>query len=378
MVSLVRSSEDRWLLELALLRERLTFLVAPDIERNEKALVHTGPFALSHLERDVPASFRDALAEIALSLRASDPRSIEELCELIERSGVRASIRRRIPKGSRVPFWPVSIRSGSSSRSELWPFDAELAALRIGRRRLVRREGLDEAQMRHERTYLEGHDLHVRWVGAPHGTLLASPDPSVLAEAAEREAANVSAGAEWQQAARWNGDALGYPSCCVEAFVRIRRRDELMLFAERLPPIVHEPALPHSQWLDGALALVSHAPCDPSCDATLALAAEILAELERTREDFATRWLRLARRVHVIDLSGTCLALDVEGPLDGGLVREAHAITLDPVSSLPRVDRRPDLFGVRLSIDAHLLVGAGHAEFGAALVSDHRHEPPAC
>jgi hypothetical protein len=251
----------------------------------------------------------------------------------------------------------------------VWPFDAELAAFRLGLRALIRREGLDEREAEVEREYYRRAGLDVRWIGPPHRTLIAATNAAVLEEAAAREAANVSADASFADAARWFGEALGYPSCCVESFVRIRRRDEKLLLAEHLPPLGHATAPAATVWINGALALISHAPCALTCSASIALGKRILDELERAHPGFGAAWSTIAKRVHAIDRAGTVLALDMDGPLDGGRIVHALEIELPagPRSDLART--RDDLVGLVTTIRDHQWT-TDH--FIATLVADHR------
>ncbi len=343
---------ETWLIAVDADGERTTLLVARDPQRKERSFVHTGTFAISHLESRAAPFLREALA------RAS-PRDIEDLCAQIG-----GKVLRRLLPGQRVPHWPVSIRRGAPEGDRLWPFDAELVGLRLGLRRLIRREGLDEAEAAREASYFQQAGLTVRWLGPPHGTLVAAIELAVLAEAADREAANVAANESFTDAARWVGGALGYPSCCVESFVRIRRRDERLLLAEHLPFLEHAPGPPETLWLNGGLTVISHAPCSIACPATTALASRVLGELDRAHPGFAARWRALARRVHAIDRDGAVLALDLEGPLDGGRIR--GALELRPPAELVT---RDDLAGLTVAIHDHQWTSP---RFVATLVADHR------
>jgi hypothetical protein len=97
----------------------------------------------------------------------------------------------------------------------------------------------------------------------------------------------------------------------------------------------------------------------------------VLAELERAHPGFVDAWTPLARRVHAIDEGGACLALDVEGPLEDGVVLEARELGLPPegASSPIRVDRA-ELRGTRVRLlDAQLVLEGGRL---ATLFADHR------
>ena len=351
--------DESWVIAIDTGATRTTLLLEPDGADKRRAFVHAGGFVISHLEASATQSIRGALLAI------SGDVSVDQLCERLSTDERRVTVVRRIDGRQRVPHWPVALRRGAPERGRLWPFDAELAGIRLGTRRLVRREGLDAGEAERERAYFVQHGLAVRWLGPPHGTLVASLDPAVLDEAAAREAANV--GADFRDAARWVGDALGYPPCCVDRFVQIRRREERLLLAEHLPPLRHAPAPAHTLWVNGALALISHAPCALTCAASVWLATRLLAELDRETPGFAALWLDLAHRVHALDVNGVALAIDLEGPLDGGRIRSAVQIDVGASQS------RDDLVGTAVAIREHQWVGKG---LTASLVADHRGNRP--
>ena len=69
---------------------------------------------------------------------------------------------------------------------------------------------------------------------------------------------------------------------------------------------------PLNLWLNGALALISHAPCAPDCTATERLAGKILTALGRDHPGFEAIWLDHASRFHVLDVAGRSWALAVD------------------------------------------------------------------
>jgi len=107
------------------------------------------------------------------------------------------------------------------------------------------------------------------------------------------------------------GSALGYPECCVGAFARLRRSDDLLATAVRLPGTLVR-AEPLALWANPDLRLVSHLGCSHDCPATARLSETLLAELERRRPGTRDRWLRLARRVHVVTSGGRHAALELD------------------------------------------------------------------
>jgi hypothetical protein len=299
-------------------------------------------------------------------------------------SGATLHVKRRLDVEQRVPRWPLRMRSGAPdpSRGRLWPFDAETTSMHLGARRLVLREWLDEAAGEADARWLEENGLLVERVRDRRESgplaLFAARDAKTIAQAREVHRAACTPGAEWQDAARWMGDALGYPRCCVESFVRARMRDDVAMFADLLPPTDDPPSSPRAGWLVGATTPISHAPCSSSCAPTLALASSTLAAIDRRYPGFLRLWEQIARRVHAIDGRGRCFALEVSGALDGR-ARVAHAIELVPPSDDDRAMERvvvedATLRASAVSIDDHRLVARveGEERLCAGLFCDQR------
>jgi hypothetical protein len=197
----------------------------------------------------------------------------------------------------------------------------------------------------------------------------ARKDHLLARELTNAEAAIRTSGS--RDAAAWLGRELGYPACCVERFVALRAHDDLSLVSELLPPPGTAPASPLTQWLTQPLALVSYAPCSLDCDATVTLAAALLDALERRAPGFARAWESLARRVHVVDSEGRCLALDIDGALEpGGVIRHATELCVpsgpEPIGIARDV---APLVGTRVALASGVLVGEG---LHSVAIADHR------
>lgn len=365
---------------------RLLLRFRPD-DGKVKALAFAAGFGLAYLDASPPTSMRDRLGELAAAfVRAGEGRSGEDdAMRAVERAVVevfphaKTKVLRRVPVDQRVPRWPVSMRSGEPDpkRGRLWPFDAETTGMQIGTRKLMLREWLDEVDAQADARWLESHGLVVARLGdRPESgpvALLAAFDRATIDEArkAHRDASAPSD--RWQDAARRMGELLGYPRCCVEAFVRVRLRDDLSMFADLLPPIGSAPSSPLAGWLVGATTSISHAPCAADCAPTLALARSVLDALDRGSPGFCGIWERLARRVHAIDVDGRCFALDVDDD------RVVDAVELVPPARGDRsfddvVRPTPRLKGATLRVVEHRLVAdvEGEERWSASLVCDQR------
>jgi hypothetical protein len=66
----------------------------------------------------------------------------------------------------RLPRWSSRLRTGAPGAATLWPFDGELAALRLGRRALLKRECFSDAAAAADRAWLAAAGLTVSAVGA--------------------------------------------------------------------------------------------------------------------------------------------------------------------------------------------------------------------
>ncbi len=83
------------------------------------------------------------------------------------------------------------------------------------------------------------------------------------------------------------GIALGYPACCIEAFLPIRDRStaDIRFDALARTPAGQVPALLNN--VDEGRALVSHMPCRYDCSASLRYARALLTELARIEVEAA-------------------------------------------------------------------------------------------
>jgi len=291
----------------------------PDLDRSARALSRNAGYALSYLDVSLAMPIRDGLSQLARAFsNETDVLDEDAARQALERavhhafSNASLVVRRRLPHDQRVPRWPATMRSGAPDlgRGTLWPYDIETIGMKLGTRRLVLREFLDPHDADADEAWLARHGMAVRR-RQDQGpiALYASFDEKLLDEAMAMHRASCTPDDRFQDAARWMGDALGYPRCCVEAFARIRARDEATMLGDLLP----SKSRAEVGFLVGATTLIAHAPCSAECAPSFTLANAVLEELDRDHSGFRALWESLSRRMHVIDFEGRCFAMALEG-----------------------------------------------------------------
>jgi hypothetical protein len=358
--------------ELAVDDARLVLALERDPAASRRAWLRAAGHAIVHLGPLPPAL--DALARaIARALGGLPPLPTAALAERIRGAALdhAPTARVAIATSPALPVWSSRLRTGRPPLRDgrlagsLWPFDAELLGLLGGHRALVKRECFTDAAEADDRAWLAAAGVALTRVGPvePDGrrVLLGGLAPgAVTAELVDAELA-VRRGHD-AAAARTLGRALGYPACCVEAFVDADGHDDRALHARLAPGAPRPAASPLTVWLDQPLALVSHVPCDLDCAPTRTLAGALLLELDRATPGFAAAWGALAARVHVLDHRGRGLALAGTGDLARGLT-----IT-DAVAFVPAAD---DTLGP-IAIDVPDAIGRTITAADVVAAADHR------
>ncbi|HIA00642.1 MAG TPA: hypothetical protein EYN66_01800 [Myxococcales bacterium] len=353
-----------------------------DPEKKEQALAHGSEYALSYLDRTLAPAVRNILLTAADSFDgqnaavAGPQEAIESLRTLLPAEAT-LTVRCTLPVDQHLPRWPGTLRTGPVMPLEqgLWPYDPEAAAMLAGRRRLIKREWLTSEQQEKDAAWLAQHDLIVESADSVDSrgrfALFAAADDETLQNAHAAEAALCASDTERESAAAWLGEALGYPSCCVNTFQRLGRRDDLTLAMELLPTVDASPASPLTQWLHGPLALISHTPCSLECGDSMALAKAVLQELERERPGFSARWEQLTRRIQLVDVHGNSFALRATGELSASVVVEdAVRFSLPSADSFSEVmESVPEFAGRTFHNVQGALVSDG---FRAVVLADHR------
>jgi hypothetical protein len=317
--------------------ESIELTFTPDSDARTRALAHGGGWAFSYRGQTLGDGVRLAVLTIADRLRASSGALTRaELIELVCGASAGATLRTaHLKPAAPMPTWPQWVRIGRSDG--LFPNDLELIALRAGLRRLVKREGHVHDELERDVAWLTSQALFTGLARAPTGdpVLFAAAERAIVDEAMEHERSITTS-----ESVRWLGAALGYPACCVDAFLTRESRDDLTLTRMGTPPIGARALPPELLWVIGPLALFSHAPCTHSCAATHALAKRTLDELPRERNAL---WRPLAARVHGIDDTGVPWSFDVAGPISSGTVKHA-------VRWLPTQNEEPDLIGAAVEV----------------------------
>lgn len=372
-------------LELVRGSDRVTLRLFRDEEGVARAFARGGGYAVEHVERAVPAGCERALEALARALERGErepawaPRLLPRLRAAVDRADPAARLvaRRVLLDAQPVPAWPAGMRSGApSGAGALWPYDAELTALKLGVRRLVRREwgaAEDDARARDaERLSARGLRLDVHRREGGRVVVLAARDRAVLEQARAHEARVESDAPGWEDATRAMGEALGYPACCVETFVTARARGDAMLMAQMLPDVRHAPLPPETLWVNGALALVSHVPCTPRCEATAALAGRVRDALDAAHPGFAARWRELAARVHLLTPQGRALAVRAAGSLEEGRLAAHDLVEIALAGGRPEILRPLGARSLELVLDGLWLGAPDEPGVHATLFADHR------
>lgn len=349
---------------------RLVLALEVDPTSRRRAWLHAAGHAIVHVGPLLPR-FAALASAIVEAVRDALPMSTAALAERVRIAALAhtPAARVTITTSATLPRWSSRLRTGMPALRDgrlegaLWPFDPELCGLRTGQRAVIKRECFTDAAEADERAWLAAAGVELVRVGAiePDGrrALLGALDGRALTDELIDAELAVRRGRA-PAAARLLGRALGYPSCCVEAFVDADGHDDRSLLA-RLPPAAAPVAPALTVWLNQPLALVSHVPCSLTCAPTIALAAALLDELERAAPGFAAAWRALAARVHVLDHHGRGLALAGTGELADGLtITDAIAfVAADDDALGPVAVAAPDAIGRTITID-DVLAAADH------------------
>src|SRR5688572_24192383 len=153
----------------------MTLRLVRDPAGRERALVHVRGWALSHVERVVPHALGEVLAlalrELSTEGPGGEPPPVWKIAEPVAAALVRAGAQRgslarvselrRTPGGVPWPRWPTAFRSGRPPAGGVWPFDPELAGMRLGLRTLIKREARVPAETAGDAEWLSAAALQV-------------------------------------------------------------------------------------------------------------------------------------------------------------------------------------------------------------------------
>lgn len=296
---------NRVVIGASLLGRRVVFRLEPEHETNEPALARGLGYALTHLHVPRSDGERGVIAAVGRGwqrdddVRCTPEQARDELREVVSGAGagdVEPGV--VLPVLRRVEPW-AHAHGGVPELADTRP---EVVGLYAGLRSLLKWEADPESTQRLGEA-LEADGFHV--ADGPDGTLFAASRRDRLSQALDAEA-RLRVPDEEDVASRWFGEALGYPACCVSAYLDQTSRDDVSLALAALPLGVSRlpTAPPQTTWIHGGLSLVSHVPCSPWCTQTEQHAERLLDAYDARFEGFARRWREAAAAIHVVDEAG--------------------------------------------------------------------------
>lgn len=322
------------------------------LDREEgPAFARLGRWRLTHLESATPW-----LRDLRTTLAHADAHHEGEVDEALAAEWVTAALYatgarelavRWQAQEFRWPAWPEELRLGFPSAGALWPADFELLGLWLGTRRVAKRDALNPKATRDRIAWWRAQGLLVRVVD---GVVLGALDEATLTGAAEAQRALAS---DEDAASSFFGDALGYPPCCVRAYLALGARDDSAMADARLGA----SGPPENGFLIGPLALLSHTPCSPTCQPSARLARRLLEAMNARSPGFEARWRRVATGVWGLDASGAAWVF-------GGGTTVSRAFRLEG-GVQENVRFRGEALGM-----------SGPASFDLTYCADHRRKTP--
>lgn len=296
-------------------REHAAVTFRVDAPGPERAMIQGPHASVTHLERELPESVRGAIQPLrdAIARACSYADAASRVADALERSGCPVDRRDE-------PRVPVRRHPGARlEREDLHLVDHELLGLRHGLRTAAKRMCPPGAGAERVSRLTALGFVATRFGVTTHGAaqaerdvVLAARDASALEHASEVERALVEAAARREDdagAVRAMGALLGYPRCCVERFALLRARDDASLagalLGERGAVTPFETAFTVPPF-----TLVSHAPCSPTCAATLALVRALVLHMPASTRE---RYAELARARWGIDDDGLLVRTDASG-----------------------------------------------------------------
>jgi hypothetical protein len=219
-------------------------------------------------------------------------------------------------------------------------FHPEFALFEAGHKALIKIERVPVADAERRADSLRSHGLAVArrsdrlygWGGADDvaegvrlTTLLAARDPETAATAADCDILEASAAplAERIDASRVLGRLLGYPTCCVEAYLDALLDPRLDPAGDRghLLPLnaTTAPLDPRCNRIGAEPPLLSHHPCRLDCAASAALADAALAVLGTYEPDAPAALL--ARMAQPVVYFGGGQSIALQGHWEGDVFR---------------------------------------------------------
>ncbi|APR79803.1 Hypothetical protein A7982_05150 [Minicystis rosea] len=207
----------------------------------------------------------------------------------------------------------------------------------------------------------QGRDAHER--GTDYAIVAVAADRASLDEVLTAQRAHASA--QGKAAVEIMGALMGYPPCCVQAFLAQRTRgdnldNERLTFRRdpgaSLHPFTHRI---------GGVRLLSHHPCSPSCPGSIRIGEQIFEALSSIDEAAATLAReRIHRPVLFLDYQRR---LELQGAWEGDRFRVDHATSLDEprhlgvdTAAITAVDLTPTLVRFHLRGGARADIRSPH------------------
>jgi hypothetical protein len=174
----------------------------------------------------------------------------------------------------------------------------------------------------------QGRDAHER--GADYAIVAVARDQASLDEVLAAQRAHASA--QGKAAVETMGALMGYPPCCVQAFLTQRTRgdnlDNERLTFRRAPDEVLHPLLHRV----GGVRLLSHHPCSPSCAGSIRIGEQILEALAAVDAPATARArARMERPVLFLDYQRR---VELQGAWSGDRFVVDEALALDEARHL--------------------------------------------
>ncbi len=279
------------------------------------------------------AVFRIASCRPARSHLSSDARLLEAAARFVQRwPGLQD-----VPDLAVLPFMQAARALLPRNRGEcpaaLYACDYELELVALGKRRGCLKENISVGSVRdlvrayqamgfeaaEVSTYAleRGADHHSK--GADYAIVAIARDKADLDALLDAQRRHRHGEGRDIEAARYMGQLMGYPDCCIEAFLAQDVRGD-NLANERLPfrRGWDRRLAPELNRL-GVARVVAHHVCSPDCDSSV-LIAQLVIGLARSASAAAAEWLedRLSRPVLMLDFQRV---LELEGAWEGDMFR---------------------------------------------------------
>ena len=158
------------------------------------------------------------------------------------------------------------------------------------------------------------------------------------AAAAEAERRVIDAARRWVRSSvheRSLGAALGYPPCCIDAYLRVRKRPNAEIRFHALRRTRGRAAALLND-LDGERSLLSHFVCRYDCPPSLQYARALLEQLARVRAEPADDWQRALRGLVIMFRQGGAFRLALGGMPSGARYRFTSVQLYEDATRLDR------------------------------------------